>query len=1561
MTRKKNQRRRWSKLATEMLESRIVLNADVSLFVFVESEQVEIPVDIGVDSGGNALAQITTTDDSGTIRVEALAGESVDDLTLGDFFDTWQSNAGVAGNNPDATLSDNQIFGSTVDATNTLQMFVNGELSTEFDEYVLQDQDRIVLVYGDNPVVSLNTNFGSLVFELFEDEAPATVDNFLNYLNRGDFVGSFFHRSVTDFVIQGGGFATTSNTFTSTAQFSRIPTDPPVQNEPGFENLRGTVAMAKTSDPDSATNQFFVNLSDANTFLDNPSNSGGFTVFAQSLDMGVADAINDLEIRGGNDAPYGELPLGENETLVVIESVAGRGVVSGTKFFDSDSNGLFDSSEQPAANAVVFVDDNNNGQLDAGEVSTTTDNEGRYRFDLVPGTYTIATEITNAGSASTAPASATYTANVQVGRELADNDFGEEAPLVAEDDSFSAVNNVPETRLDVLANDTLPAGTTIDSVSDGSAGGQITVDGNNLIYTPSAGFVGSETFTYSLAAPDARTATASVTIDVDQAVSGEVSGVVYIDLDVDGEQDNNEVGVPGTQVTLAGPADDGTTVELTEITANDGSYLFTDVPPGTYTLTQQQPAALVNGEVEDEDGNMDAASNELVDVVVTSGETVSDNDFVEGGLADGFASIIWFFASSGSPEVAFREAVAMGEEGAGNVELADAIRSESPDTVLPEDPTDPDDPNTDVDAPIAVNDSFTVVEDGELSLAGADGVLANDTDPNNETLTATVETTVSNGSLFLGTDGSVDYVPNADFSGTDSFTYTLSNGTSTDTATATIVVTPVDDTIEAVNDVFTLNEDEVFTANATDGVLANDIDPDNDITSTSVSVAPVTGNLVLNDDGSLTYTPSLNFAGTDSFTYEIIDAAGSSSAATATLEIRPVNDPPTVVNDSYSTSEGLVLNVSAANGLLANDSDVESNPLTAVVRSQPSNGVLALNTDGSFTYTPNSGFSGTDQFRYGADDGSDETEGTVTIVVDSSIGENDETYTVNEDASLIVNAAQGVLANDPGANEATLITAPAAGTLNLASDGSFEYTPPGNFSGLATFTYEASDGASNTTTSTASITVVEVNDAPVAVDDSFSVNEDETLAVDAAGGVRPNDSDVDDSSLTAALIQPAGNGTVFLQPDGSFTYNPNTDFFGEDTFVYAVSDGSLTSNNATVTITVDGVNDAPNTQPDSYVVNAGETLFVNDFEGVLVNDSDLENDTLTASISANPQSGSALLQTNGSFSYTPNSGFSGTDAFEYIASDGSDVSVATIVTIEVNPSNILSVAADVASGTVVGQIQPTGNFDSPTIFQIDEPEVDDRLQINADDHVSGEPTSPVVLIEYLDFECPACAAFHPVVGQLEETFEDDLFVVRRHLPLESVHEHAREAALSAEAAEVQQEGGFEAMGDLLFENQADWENAGDATPIFEGYAQQLGLDLVQFRNDVASASLDAGITEDFNNALALGATATPSFFLQNERLSPNPSSLEDFQQLIQTEVDAASQPFGIDRSTGEIVVLNASAIVPSSTVTIPVIVKDLDNTEQLDVIINVGDLSSGGTSSTALVDDALATEDDWLA
>jgi len=160
--------------------------------------------------------------------------------------------------------------------------------------------------------VTLNTSLGDVDIELFDDQAPQTVANFLNYVRDEDYSKTFIHRSVPGFVVQGGGFKFIDGLIIA------VPLDPPVVNEPGISNLRGTIAMAKLSgDPDSATSQWFINLADNSENLD--SQNGGFTVFGQvsAEGMAVIDAIAALPIWNAGGS-FTTLPLRDYSGVEVV-------------------------------------------------------------------------------------------------------------------------------------------------------------------------------------------------------------------------------------------------------------------------------------------------------------------------------------------------------------------------------------------------------------------------------------------------------------------------------------------------------------------------------------------------------------------------------------------------------------------------------------------------------------------------------------------------------------------------------------------------------------------------------------------------------------------------------------------------------------------------------------------------------------------------------------------------------------------------------------------------------------------------------------------------------------------------------------------------------------------------------------------------------------------------------------------------------------------------------------------------------------------------------------------
>jgi VCBS repeat-containing protein len=346
-------------------------------------------------------------------------------------------------------------------------------------------------------------------------------------------------------------------------------------------------------------------------------------------------------------------------------------------------------------------------------------------------------------------------------------------------------------------------------------------------------------------------------------------------------------------------------------------------------------------------------------------------------------------------------------------------------------------------------------------------------------------------------------------------------------------------------------------------------------------------------------------------------ASFNSGTVAVRLNTTVTNQAPTAVADTYSTTEDTALTVSAP-GVLANDSDPDGNPLTAVLVSGPIHGSLTLDANGSFSYTPEADYHGTDSFTYRASDGTLESnQATVTIAITAANDgptAADDAYSTGEDAALTVDAP-GVLGNDndpDGDNLHTVVgSAPSHGALTLNTDGSFNYTPASNFTGTDSFTYRASDGTLASNQATVTITITATNDAPSAADDAYSTAEDTTVTVDAPG-VLGNDSDPDGNPLSPSLVSGPSHGALTLDADGSFTYGPAANFNGSDSFTYRVSDGNLASNPATVTITVTAANDAP-----TVTVATGGTCGKDDHSGTInLTVGDVENAATTLTLSA---------------------------------------------------------------------------------------------------------------------------------------------------------------------------------------------------------------------------------------------------------------------------------------------------------------------------------------------------------
>jgi hypothetical protein len=471
-----------------------------------------------------------------------------------------------------------------------------------------------------------------------------------------------------------------------------------------------------------------------------------------------------------------------------------------------------------------------------------------------------------------------------------------------------------------------------------------------------------------------------------------------------------------------------------------------------------------------------------------------------------------------------------------------------------------------------VNDSATTPQDAPVSI----DVRVNDSDPDGNPLTLVSVTQPSHGTAVIATTGpnagTVTYQPAANFAGTDSFAYTISDGTLTATAVVTVTVT-------AVNHAPTANNDAATTPAGTEvviDVLANDADVDGDSLTVTAVGAPQQGSTVLVasglNAGRISYLPLAGFVGIDQFTYTIGDGRGGTATATVSVTVTAVNRAPAAMNDVATVVE----DTATALNVLSNDSDPDNDVLVIAGLTQPASGGSAVTGTGPIAgqvvYTPGADFVGTDSFTYTIADGhGGASTATVTVTVtavnDAPVAVND-VATVAEDATVAINVTANDLDVDGDVLGIIAVSTPAHGTatlLTLGPDaGRVSYTPAANFAGADSFTYTVSDGHGGTATASVSVTVTAVNDAPIAADDGAATTGPTPVAI----AVLANDVDVDGDPLSVTAIGAPAHGTAVLLtgPDaGKVSYTAEAGFVGSDSFTYTITDGLAT---ATATVTV---------------------------------------------------------------------------------------------------------------------------------------------------------------------------------------------------------------------------------------------------------------------------------------------------------------------------------------------------------------------------------------------------------
>ena len=573
--------------------------------------------------------------------------------------------------------------------------------------------------------------------------------------------------------------------------------------------------------------------------------------------------------------------------------------------------------------------------------------------------------------------------------------------------------------------------------------------------------------------------------------------------------------------------------------------------------------------------------------------------------------------------------------------------------------------------PIATADSYKISHDRTLTVDVLHGVLENDRDLNADPLTVSVVVGhgTQHGTLTLNANGSFDYVPNAGYVGTDTFRYRITDGAQS--AEADVTITVINQTPVAVNDKYGATVEQTLTVNAAAGVLFNDADADLDAIQAVLVSGTSHGTLSLNSDGSFSYTPAAGFIGVDEFRYKAKDPLNLNSfVATVSISTALVAG-----NDEYSVSHDRTL----AGNVEANDFSVSGTPPVYELLSGPASGTFVLNPNGTFSYTPVANYVGQQNFTYRFQvNGNYSSVATATIdVVNEAPLVFTGTWRASHGQTITASVESGLAfrSRDRDGDSMTysVVTQPTHGTLTLQSNGSFVYVPTDPaYTGPDSFTWKAFDGLQYSEVKTAYIELL--NHKATVTADSYGIHSGQTLTVSAVNGILSNDYDSDNDTLQAQVAVQPTQGTVTLAADGSFVYTPNAGVINAtDTFTYRVSDGAELSDEGTVSVTI--ANSIPFAASTKYRTHQGTTLAVASAHGLLSSAIDVDGDFITAQLVNGTQHGSILVSADGSFTYAPNAGWTGTDSFTYSLSDGFETSPAITVQLEVK-NNAASVVDD---------------------------------------------------------------------------------------------------------------------------------------------------------------------------------------------------------------------------------------------------------------------------------------------
>ena len=488
-------------------------------------------------------------------------------------------------------------------------------------------------------------------------------------------------------------------------------------------------------------------------------------------------------------------------------------------------------------------------------------------------------------------------------------------------------------------------------------------------------------------------------------------------------------------------------------------------------------------------------------------------------------------------------------------------------------------------------------------------------------------------------------------------------------------------------------------------LAANDTDPDGDPLSvnTATLAVPANGTLTQNPTTKVwTFTPAAGFTGNAVINYTVTDQDGATSTSTHTVTVQQ-GARPIAVNDIYTTAYDTPVN-----------GDVKTADTFMVVATfsmltQPMNGSIAFRPDGTFLYTPNQGFIGTESFAYQVTDATGQSAfafESIRVLPPSLIAVSDAEAT-NFDTAI----SSSVDANDTFNAGSTFfaITAPQHGTVAMNDDGTYVYTPTAGYFGSDMFAYAVTDTAGQTKFAAVNITV-RPPPGPVAEDDAYSTNYTTAVSGNAATG----DSFASGSTFEATTTP--GHGSLVFRPDGTYVYTPASGFTGVDTFEYRITDVHGFTDIATERITVR----APIliAVDDSYSGIAGQPISGN------AAGSDTFASGSTFQPVGQPSHGTVTMNANGTFLYVPSPEFTGTDTFTYRVTDPTGQSAIATETIVITPPELVA-ANDQATTkynvAVSADVSINDRFAAGSRFTIEVQPTVGTVVMNADGKFTYQP------------------------------------------------------------------------------------------------------------------------------------------------------------------------------------------------------------------------------------------------